>query len=85
MFQASQGGYGVDYAAPATQAGFPGSYLNQSSQAGFSRYGTGNDFMSQVRTLILSIEYIDFLLSTRCGKMVGWWVTDKMGWIWLTW
>ncbi|KAJ0594500.1 putative Helicase superfamily, ATP-binding domain, RNA helicase UPF1, UPF2-interacting [Helianthus annuus] len=45
--QASQGGYGVDYAAPATQAGFPGSFLNQNSQAGFSRYGIGNDFMSQ--------------------------------------
>ncbi|KAI3756474.1 hypothetical protein L1987_56295 [Smallanthus sonchifolius] len=45
--QASQGGYGVDYVTPATQAGFPGSFLNQNSQAGFSRYGTGNDFMSQ--------------------------------------
>ncbi|KAL8196213.1 hypothetical protein R6Q57_025213 [Mikania cordata] len=45
--QASQGGYGMDYVTPATQAGFPGSFLNQNSQAGFSRYGTGNDFMSQ--------------------------------------
>ncbi|KAI3689592.1 hypothetical protein L2E82_47554 [Cichorium intybus] len=45
--QASQGGYGVDYVTPATQAGFPGSFLNQNSQGGFSRFGTGNDFMSQ--------------------------------------
>lgn len=45
--QASQGGYGVDYVTPATQAGFPGSFLNQNSQAGYSRFGAGNDFMSQ--------------------------------------
>ncbi|CAH1428983.1 unnamed protein product [Lactuca virosa] len=45
--QASQGGYTVDYGNPATQGGFPGSYLNQNSQAGYSRFGTGNDFMSQ--------------------------------------
>ncbi|KAI3700502.1 hypothetical protein L2E82_45132 [Cichorium intybus] len=45
--QGSQGGYGVDYATPATQAGFPGSFLDKNSQGGFSRFGTGNDFMSQ--------------------------------------
>ncbi|KAI3729980.1 hypothetical protein L6452_18653 [Arctium lappa] len=45
---ASQGGYTVDYANPTTQGGFPGSYLNQNSQAGYSRFGTRNDFMSQV-------------------------------------
>ncbi|KAI3710120.1 hypothetical protein L2E82_39894 [Cichorium intybus] len=49
MLQGSQGGYGVDYATPATQAGFPGSFLDKNSQGGFSRFGTGNDFMSQVR------------------------------------
>ncbi|KAI3765387.1 hypothetical protein L2E82_15420 [Cichorium intybus] len=45
--QGSEGGYGVDYATPATQAGFPGSFLDKNSQGGFSRFGTGNDFMSQ--------------------------------------
>ncbi|KAI3703427.1 hypothetical protein L1987_73495 [Smallanthus sonchifolius] len=45
--QASQGAYGIDYFTPATQAGFPGSFLNQNSHAGFSHYGAGNDFMSQ--------------------------------------
>lgn len=45
--QASQGGYTVDYGNPATQGGYPGSYLNHNSQAGYSRFGTGNDFMSQ--------------------------------------
>nr|GEX86315.1 regulator of nonsense transcripts 1 homolog [Tanacetum cinerariifolium] len=39
--QASQGGYAVDYAT------HPGSFLNHNSQAGFSRFGAGNDFMSQ--------------------------------------
>lgn len=38
----------VDYASQAPQAGFPGSFLNQSSQAGYSRFGSGSDFMSQV-------------------------------------
>ncbi|KAM7530930.1 hypothetical protein LguiB_034340 [Lonicera macranthoides] len=45
--QASQGGYGVDYATQGAQGGFPTSFLNQNSQAGYSRFGTGNDFMSQ--------------------------------------
>lgn len=45
--QASQSGYGVDYVTQGAQGGFPGSFLNQSSQAGYSRFGTGNDFMSQ--------------------------------------
>ncbi|XP_074269796.1 regulator of nonsense transcripts 1 homolog [Silene latifolia] len=45
--QASQGGYSVDYATQGAQSGFPGSYMNQNSQAGFSRFGSGNDFMSQ--------------------------------------
>ncbi|XP_057512957.1 regulator of nonsense transcripts 1 homolog [Actinidia eriantha] len=45
--QASQSGYAVDYATQGAQAGFPGSFLNQNSQAGYSRFGTGNDFMSQ--------------------------------------
>ncbi|KAL6985835.1 Regulator of nonsense transcripts 1-like protein [Sarracenia purpurea var. burkii] len=45
--QASQSGYAVDYVTQGAQAGFPGSFLNQNSQAGYSRFGTGNDFMSQ--------------------------------------
>lgn len=46
--QASQSGYTLDYATQGAQAGFPGSFLNQNSQAGYTRFGTGNDFMSQV-------------------------------------
>lgn len=46
--QASQSGYGVDYVTQGAQGGFPGNFLNQNSQAGYSRFGTGNDFMSQV-------------------------------------
>ncbi|XP_059643144.1 regulator of nonsense transcripts 1 homolog [Cornus florida] len=45
--QASQTGYAVDYVTQGAQAGFPGSFLNQNSRAGYSRFGTGNDFMSQ--------------------------------------
>ncbi|KAL2545372.1 Regulator of nonsense transcripts 1-like protein [Forsythia ovata] len=45
--QASQSGYGVDYVTQGPQGGFPGSFLNQNSQAGYSRFATGNDFMSQ--------------------------------------
>ncbi|KAK2988094.1 hypothetical protein RJ640_023843 [Escallonia rubra] len=45
--QASQSGYAVDYVTQGAQGGFPGSFLNQNSQAGYSRFGTGNDFMSQ--------------------------------------
>ncbi|KAG7952426.1 hypothetical protein I3843_12G058400 [Carya illinoinensis] len=45
--QASQGGYAVDYVTQGAQGGFPGNFLNQNSQAGYSRFGTGNDFMSQ--------------------------------------
>ncbi|KAF4362579.1 hypothetical protein F8388_011406 [Cannabis sativa] len=45
--QASQSGYGVDYVTQGAQGGFPGNFLNQNSQAGYSRFGTGNDFMSQ--------------------------------------
>ena len=46
--QASQGGYAVDYATQGAQGGFPCNFLNQNSQAGYSRFGSGNDFMSQV-------------------------------------
>ncbi|KAK4728378.1 hypothetical protein R3W88_021366 [Solanum pinnatisectum] len=45
--QASQSGYAVDYVNQGAQAGFPGNYLNQNSQAGYSRFGSGNEFMSQ--------------------------------------
>ncbi|CAI9784992.1 unnamed protein product [Fraxinus pennsylvanica] len=45
--QASQSGYSVDYVTQGPQGGFPGSFLNQNSQAGYSRFATGNDFMSQ--------------------------------------
>ncbi|MBA0796602.1 hypothetical protein Gohar_007361, partial [Gossypium harknessii] len=45
--QASQGGYAVDYASQGAQSGFPGNFLNQNSQAGYSRFGAGNDFMTQ--------------------------------------
>ncbi|KAM7491128.1 hypothetical protein LguiA_034049 [Lonicera macranthoides] len=45
--QASQSGYAVDYVNQGGQGGFPGSFLNQNSQGGYSRFGTGNDFMSQ--------------------------------------
>lgn len=48
MLQASQGGYAVDYVTQGAQGGFPSNFLNQNSQAGYSRFGTGNDFMSQV-------------------------------------
>ena len=46
--QASQSGYAVDYVTQGAQSGFPGNFLNQNSQAGYSRFGAGNDFMSQV-------------------------------------
>ncbi|KAL8159031.1 hypothetical protein V2J09_000568 [Rumex salicifolius] len=45
--QASQSGYSVDFSTQGPQSGFPGSFLNQHSQAGYSRFGSGNDFMSQ--------------------------------------
>ncbi|KAJ8773983.1 hypothetical protein K2173_009414 [Erythroxylum novogranatense] len=45
--QASQSGYAVDYATQGGQGSFPGSFLNQNSQAAYSRFGSGNDFMSQ--------------------------------------
>ncbi|GFZ00871.1 RNA helicase [Actinidia rufa] len=45
--QASQGGYAVDYVTQGAQGGFPGSFVNHNSQAGYSRFGAGNDFMSQ--------------------------------------
>ncbi|XP_060179878.1 regulator of nonsense transcripts 1 homolog [Lycium barbarum] len=45
--QASQGGYAVDYGTQGAQAGFPGNFLNQNSQSGYSRFGSGNEFMSQ--------------------------------------
>ncbi|KAG6782441.1 hypothetical protein POTOM_011841 [Populus tomentosa] len=45
--QASQGGYAVDYVTQGAQGGFPGNFLNQNSQPGYSRFGSGNDFMSQ--------------------------------------
>nr|XP_023919973.1 regulator of nonsense transcripts 1 homolog [Quercus suber] len=48
--QASQSGYAVDYVTQGAQGGFPGNFLNQNSQAGYSRFGTGNDFMSQDTT-----------------------------------
>lgn len=55
--QASQNGYAVDYVnTQGAQAGFPGSFLNQNSQAGYSRFGTGNDFMSQVCPFIWSFR-----------------------------
>ena len=46
--QASQTGYTVDYATQGGQTTFPGSFLNQNSQAGYSRFGSGSDFLSQV-------------------------------------
>ncbi|KAL1829994.1 hypothetical protein ACET3Z_008406 [Daucus carota] len=45
--QASQSGYTVDYATQGGQGAFPSSFLNQNSQAGYSRFGSGNEFMSQ--------------------------------------
>ncbi|XP_057520629.1 regulator of nonsense transcripts 1 homolog isoform X2 [Amaranthus tricolor] len=45
--QASQSGYSIDYATQGVQSAFPGSFLNQNSQAGYSRFGSGSDFMSQ--------------------------------------
>ncbi|GMH09266.1 hypothetical protein Nepgr_011107 [Nepenthes gracilis] len=45
--QASQSGYSVDYATQGAQSRVPGSFLNQNSQAGYSRFGSGNDFLSQ--------------------------------------
>lgn len=56
--QASQNGYAIDYVnTQGAQAGFPGSFLNQNSQAGYSRFGTGNEFMSQVCPFIWSFMY----------------------------
>jgi len=46
--KASQSGYAVDFATQGAQGGFHGNFLNQNSQAGYSRFGSGNDFMSQV-------------------------------------
>ncbi|KAL9249850.1 Regulator of nonsense transcripts 1-like protein [Drosera capensis] len=46
MSQASQSGYPVDYAAEGAPS-FHGSYLNSNSQSGYSRFGSGNEFMSQ--------------------------------------
>lgn len=54
--QASQSGYAVDYVTQGAQGGFPGSFLNQNSQAGYSRFGTGNDFMSQVCSIAPSSD-----------------------------
>lgn len=48
MVQASQSGYGVDYATQGAQGGFPGSFMNPNSQTGYSHFGSGNEFMSQV-------------------------------------
>ncbi|KAK4369632.1 hypothetical protein RND71_013424 [Anisodus tanguticus] len=45
--QASQSGYAVDYVNQGAQVGFPGNFSNQNSQAGYSRFGSGNEFMSQ--------------------------------------
>uniref|UniRef100_A0A7N0UV73 Regulator of nonsense transcripts 1-like protein n=1 Tax=Kalanchoe fedtschenkoi TaxID=63787 RepID=A0A7N0UV73_KALFE len=45
--QASQGGYGLEYATQGVPGGFPGGFMNQNSQAGYSHFGSGNDFMSQ--------------------------------------
>ena len=53
--QASQSGYAVDYVTQGAQGGFPGNFLNQNSQAGYSRFGSGNDFMSQVCLLKTSV------------------------------
>lgn len=62
--QASQSGYAVDYVTQGAHAGFPGSFLNQNSQAGYSRFGSGNDFMSQVGLFIhlLSGEILSLVL-----------------------
>ncbi|CAN0842759.1 Regulator of nonsense transcripts 1 homolog [Linum grandiflorum] len=45
--QASQSGYAVDYATQGAQGGYHGNFLNQNSQGGYSRFGSGNDFMTQ--------------------------------------
>ncbi|XP_010518678.1 PREDICTED: regulator of nonsense transcripts 1 homolog isoform X2 [Tarenaya hassleriana] len=45
--QGSQGGYAVDYATQGAHGAFAGNFLNQNSQDGCSRFGGGNDFMSQ--------------------------------------
>ncbi|XP_048131750.1 regulator of nonsense transcripts 1 homolog [Rhodamnia argentea] len=45
--QASQSGYAVDYMTQGGQGGFPGNFLNQNTQNMYSRFGSGNDFMSQ--------------------------------------
>ncbi|KAK8640038.1 hypothetical protein V6N13_138403 [Hibiscus sabdariffa] len=43
----TQSGYAVDYATQGAQSGLPGNFLTQNSQSGYSRFGAGNDFMSQ--------------------------------------
>ncbi|KAJ8755110.1 hypothetical protein K2173_018908 [Erythroxylum novogranatense] len=45
--QASQSGYSVDYVPQGAQGGFQANFLNQNSQAGYSRFNSGNDFISQ--------------------------------------
>ncbi|XP_039071986.1 regulator of nonsense transcripts 1 homolog [Hibiscus syriacus] len=45
--QASQSGYAVDYVTQGAQGAFSGNFLNHNSQAGYSRFGSGYDFMSQ--------------------------------------
>lgn len=48
FLKASQSGYAVDYMTQGGQGGFPGNFLNQNTQNMYSRFGSGNDFMSQV-------------------------------------
>lgn len=61
--KASQSGYAVDYATQGAQGGFPGNFLNQNSQAGYSRFGSGNDFMSQVAEVAINEA---FFLNLGC-------------------
>uniref|UniRef100_A0A2P2LM33 Uncharacterized protein n=1 Tax=Rhizophora mucronata TaxID=61149 RepID=A0A2P2LM33_RHIMU len=71
--QASQSGYAVDYVTQGAQSGFPGSFMNQNSQAGYSRFGSGNDFMSQVCSSLLFLNLDCYLGSDElflCNRTI---------------
>jgi regulator of nonsense transcripts 1 len=46
-FQASQGGYGVEYVTQGSQGAYSSDFMNQNSQGGYQHGSTGNDFISQ--------------------------------------
>ncbi|XP_031126983.1 regulator of nonsense transcripts 1 homolog [Ipomoea triloba] len=45
--QASQSGFGVDYATQGPHSGLPGSFVNQNAQTGYSHFNSASEYMSQ--------------------------------------